>query len=309
MKGKPKRRPLSRLTQMDRGLFIMCIRVLLVFVILLSWSCNPFRTMRLASVASILEDVAKASAKSSEVEIVMEGSAAYILLIDGLLEEVPENRDLLVAAAQAYSSYAAAFVEGNDPDRARRLYLRARDYALRALSHRKGFIRHVFEPYGEFVPYLQEIEKGDVPALFWAASSWASWISRMGQSIAPLADLPKVVRMVERVIDLDEGFNYGGAHLFMGVYHSARPKAYGGDPPRAKRHFDKAFAISQGKYLMAYVFYARFYARQIFDRELFVSSLRKVMESPADDVPELTLLNTIAKRQAKELLSMADEYF
>jgi len=278
-------------------------------MILTAWSCYPFRAMRLASVAAILEDVAKASAKSSEVEIVMEGSPAYILLIDGLLEEVPRNKDLLIAAAQAYSSYAAAFVEGKDPVRAKRLFLRARDYALKALSHRKGFIQHVFGPYDQFVPYLQEIDREDVKALFWAASSWASWIALMGQSVAPLADLPKVVRMVERVLTLDEGFYYGGAHLFMGVYYSARPKAYGGDPSRAKMHFDKAFAINKGKYLMAHLLYARFYARQIFDKGLFVASLKKVMDSPADEVPELTLLNTIAKRQAKELLSRADEYF
>ncbi len=131
----------------------------------------------------------------------------------------------------------------------------------------------------------------------------------MGQSVAPLADLPKVVRMVEKILALDEAFYYGGAHLFMGVYYSARPKAYGGDPSRAKWHFDKVFAISKGKYLMAHLLYARFYARRIFDRELFIASLNKVMASPADEVPELTLMNTIAKRQAKELLLKVDEYF
>jgi hypothetical protein len=309
MKGKSKRRPLSRLKIMDRGFFVLWPLVLLLLLIITAWGCNPFRALRLASVGAILEDVAKASAKSSEVEIVMEGSAAYILLIDGLLEEAPENRQLLVAAAQAYSSYAAAFLEGKDPGRARRLYLRAREYALRALSHRKGFIQYVSKPYEEFVPYLKEMEKSDVPALFWAASSWAGWISLMGQSVAPLADRPKVVAMVERVLELDEGFNYGGAHLFMGVYYSARPKAYGGDPARAKKHFEKAFAIGDGKYLMAYLLYARYYARQIFNRELFLTSLKVVIDSPADEVPELTLLNTIAKRRAKDLISKAEDYF
>jgi len=95
----------------------------------------------------------------------------------------------------------------------------------------------------------------------------------------------------------------------MAVYHLARPKAYGGDPERARRHFEKAFELSQEKFLMSQVLYAKYYARQTFDRELFVSTLEKVLEAPADSVPELTLLNTIAKHQAKGLLEQVDDYF
>jgi len=60
---------------------------------------------------------------------------------------------------------------------------------------------------------------------------------------------------------------------------------------------------------MAHVLYANHYARQIFDRELFVSTLEKVLDTPADSVPELTLLNTMAKQQAQRLMEQADDYF
>jgi hypothetical protein len=37
--------------------------------------------------------------------------------------------------------------------------------------------------------------------------------------------------------------------------------------------------------------------------------LKRVLETPADREPELTLANTLAKRKAKKLLSQVDEFF
>ena len=60
---------------------------------------------------------------------------------------------------------------------------------------------------------------------------------------------------------------------------------------------------------MAYIYYASYYARKSADKELFIATLQKVLETPADTLPELVLVNTVAKKQAKELLSHAEEYF
>jgi hypothetical protein len=114
---------------------------------------------------------------------------------------------------------------------------------------------------------------------------------------------------MERVIELDETVNHGGAHLFIGLYKSAKPEALGGEPEEARRHFERALEISKGDFLMAYVYYAENYARKTFQRELFVSLLERALETPADRVPELTLINTIAHERAKELLSHVEEYF
>jgi hypothetical protein len=60
---------------------------------------------------------------------------------------------------------------------------------------------------------------------------------------------------------------------------------------------------------MSYVYYANYYARQALDKDLFISTLQKVLETPANASPDLTLLNTVAKREAKELLDRVEEYF
>ena len=271
-------------------------------------ACIP-KALTVAAVGSILEDVVKSSSKQSDISILREGTPAYLMLIDGLIEAYPQNEKLLVAGASAYSSYAALFPEREDRDKAKRLYLKGRQYGLRALSKRKEFRGLLPKPLDQFEPFLKNFGKKDVPALFWTASCWGSWISLSTDSVEAMAEIPKVLCMMQRVLELDEGFYYGGPHLFLAVYHLSRPKAYGGNPEKARSHFKKAFEMSQEKFLMGHVLYAKYYARQAFDRELFVSTLEKVLEAPADSVPELTLLNTMAKQQAKRLLEEVDDYF
>lgn len=54
--------------------------------------------------------------------------------------------------------------------------------------------------------------------------------------------------------------------------------------------------------------YARYYARTLYDRELHDQLLTKVLA--ADPVaPKLTLMNTLAQRDARELLDSADDHF
>ena len=60
---------------------------------------------------------------------------------------------------------------------------------------------------------------------------------------------------------------------------------------------------------MAYVYYAEHYARRAFDQKLFESVLQRVLDTPADILPDLTLLNSVAQKKAKEMLGLVKEYF
>jgi len=60
---------------------------------------------------------------------------------------------------------------------------------------------------------------------------------------------------------------------------------------------------------MTYVYFADYYARKTYDKQLFTETLQKVLETPVDNVPELTLLNTVAHRKATQMLQEADDYF
>jgi tetratricopeptide (TPR) repeat protein len=279
-----------------------------LFLISFSSACLPNKKLAVGSAAILLEEVAKSSYRQSDLRIIREGMPAYLMLMDGMIEAWPDNEKLLIAAAQTYSSFASISAEDQDQEYAKLLFRRGKDYALRSLE-RRGLEKPLQSPFEDFEKGLNNLGKKDVPYLFWGATCWANWIRLNLDSMEALAELPRVESMMKRVLELDEGYYYGGAHLFMGIRLASTPRAYGGDLKKAQEHFLKALDFGKGKFLMAYVYYANYYARQLLDKDLFISTLQKVMETPADVSPDLTLLNTVAKKEAKELLDHAEDYF
>jgi len=284
------------------GIFSICL------TLAIATACIPNKQMTVGSTATLLEDVAISANKQSDLRVVREGMPAYLMLIDGMVEAVPNNARLLITAAQAYASFASAFIEEGDAEYARALYVKAKTYALRALELR-GLKNPVSKPFEVFEEALNRLDEDDVPYMFWTATCWGSWIRLSLGSMAAVAELPRVEALMKRVLVLDEEFYFGGPHLFMGIWFASRPKIAGGDLTRAQHHFQKALAFSRGKFLMTQVYYADQYARKTFDRKLFVATLQNVLETPVDTIPQLTLLNTVAHNRAKEMLEQVDTYF
>ena len=271
-------------------------------------ACLPNKKLTVGATAMLLEEVARSSSKQSDLRILREGMPAYLMLLDGMIEAWPDNEQLLISAAQSYSSFASLFVEDQDKEYANLLYGRGKQYALRSLE-RRGFKEPLQRPFDDFKEGLKNLGKKDVPTIFWAATCWANWIRLNLDSMEALSELPRVEWMMKRVLEIEEGFYYGGPHLFMGIWFASRPKIAGGDLKKAQEHFLRALDLGKGKFLMAYVYYANYYARKMMDKELFTSTLQKVLETPAETSPDLVLLNTVAKKQAKDLLSHVGEYF
>jgi len=292
---------MNRFGDRTRFFFLLCLLFLLS-------ACLPNKKLTVGAAATLLDGVAKSSSQQSDLRILREGMPAYLMLIDGMIQAVPNNEQLLLAGAQSYSSFASLFVEDQDKEYANLLYERGKQYALRSLEMR-GFKDPLQRPFDDFKEGLNRLGKKEVPTLFWTATCWANWIRLNLDSIEAVSELPRVEAMMKRALELDEGFYYGGPHLFMGIWFASRPKIAGGDLKKAQEHFLKALDLGQGKFLMAYVYYANYYARKKMDKDLFTATLQKVLEIPADTSPDLVLLNTVAKRQAKELLSRVEEYF
>ena len=282
--------------------------LLFLCLLLLPSACLPNKKLTVGATGILLEEIAKASSRQSDLRILREGTPAYLMLMDGMIQALPDNDQLLMAGAQSYSSFASLFVEDQDKEYAILLYGRGKQYALRSLEVR-GFKDPLQRPFDDFKEGLKRLGKKEVPYLFWAATCWVNWIRLNLDSMEAISELPRVEEMMKRVLELDEGFYYGGPHLFMGIWFASRPKMAGGNLKKAQEHFLKALHLGQGKFLMAYVYYANDYARKTMDKDLFTSTLQKVLETPADTSPDLILLNTVAKTKAKDLLSHVDEYF
>lgn len=282
--------------------------VLLLSFLLIFSSCYPSKRLTVIATASLLEDVAVAGYRQTELEMVRKGMPAYLMLMDGMIEGWPDNAQLLLAAAQANAAYASAFLEDSDKSTASAVLAKAKRYALKALEL-KGFYQPVSSSFEEFEQNLQKLNRKAVPDLFWSAACWGNWIRLNLNSMEAQAQLPRVEMMMKRALELEEGFYFGGPHLFMGIWYASRPKIAGGSLETAQYHFQKAMELGQHKFLMTKVYYADLYARKKFDRDLFVATLNEVLQTPADIEPDLTLTNSVARRKAEEMLRTVDDYF
>lgn len=107
---------------------------------------------------------------------------------------------------------------------------------------------------------------------------------------------------------LDETYQKGSAHLYMGILQSLLPAALGGKPEIARQHFETAIQLSENKNLMARVSYAEHYARLVFNQALHDKLLKEVLEAKPEQ-PGLTLMNTLAQQKARQLLETGKDYF
>ena len=223
-----------------------------------------------SATSSLADSLTVAVLDQNDPETVRQGAPAYLLLIDGLIADNPESSELLLAGAGLYSSYAGAFVE--EPERASRLSR-----------------KHVRSLYG-------------------AGAAWGTWIRANVDDWSAIADKARVDAIMQRVVVLDETYDDGSPFLYLGILATLLPEAAGGRPEEGRAFFERAIELSDGRNLMAKVLLARAYARLVFDRELHDRLCREVVE--ADPVaPGLTLTNTMAQEEARELLGSSEEYF
>jgi tetratricopeptide (TPR) repeat protein len=260
----------------------------------------------------LVDDITKSFMQQPDVVLAEQGTPAFLLILDGLIEHSPKDKFILFSGAKAYSSYTVAFVGDKNPERNKILAEKAREYAFRAFSlHNRKFAEVKDKPYSEFGTFLPSLGEKDVPYIYYVATCWAGWIQANSESWDAIADLPKVQSLIERVIELDESFYYGASHTFMGVLLTIRPPSLGGRPDEARKHFERAIELGQGRFLPAYVMFAKHYAKLVYNEKLFYDLLDKVLDSPVDEVPELILINTLARGQARDLIDDArkEEYF
>lgn len=262
-----------------------------------------------ASVTDVANGLTNAILNQDDPKTVEDGGPAYLILIDGLIQGDPDNTGRLLAGARLYGAYTSMFVQ--DQARSTRMMNRARDYSRRAICQDYGdFCKVIDSPFEVFNAALNKefTDEDDVPALHTFAVIWAGYIKANKSDWSAVADLAKVKACVQRVIDLDETYDNGSAYIYLGLLNTLLPKALGGNPELAKKSFERAIELSKGRNLMIKVYYAERYARLVFDKQLHDRLLNEVINGDAN-ANRLTLINTLAKIKARELLASGKDYF
>ncbi len=247
--------------------------------------------------------------RQTDIELVCEGTPSFLLMIDSLVASAPDDNKLLLTATQAFTGYSAALDACSRPKRAATVSIKARLYGLSLLWNRDDIHSILTLPLSDLQQTLTDLDSGDVDLLFWAGNGWTTWIRHQQGSPESLAQLVRVEQIMLRVVELDETYYYGGAHLFLGVYNGSKPPLLGGKPELSRHHFEQALTISKRQFLPTLVLYAQTYARMAFDRELYVALLQEVLDFDLASQPNLLLANQVAKRNASKMLDQVDLYF
>ena len=255
--------------------------------------------------SQLADDLAGSILNSEDIDTVKEGIPAYLLLIDSFLIRSPHSEDLLMAASNLNGSFSALL---DNEHRTKLLTSKALAYSERAACAAQSTLCQIRSDRFQVVESkIAVLAETDVPIAYSLAVAWVGWIQAHSDDWAAVGELGKVKALMGRVIELDERYESGGPHLYMGGLETILPASLGGNPEKGKAHFERALAIDS-RYLMTKVIYAEQYARLVFDQALHDRLLQEVIAADPK-IDGMTLTNKVAQARARDLLLTSTEYF
>ncbi len=293
----------------------------LAFCSFLLASCS-IKQMAVNSMADALSaDGTSVFAIDDDPELVGEALPFALKSMEAVLQETPRHRKLLVATCAGFVQYGHAYVlqpaqvlESENLQAARRireraksLFLRARQYGIRALDlDHPGFAEAIFiDP----IAAVGDMKEKDVAALYWTGVAWGSAISAGKSDMSLIGDLPAVTAIMEKALKLDPDWQNGAIHEFFIVYDAARSEAEGGGLASAEYHFNRAMALNQGRTISPLVLLAESACIKQQNRQRFESLLKRSLAFDVNRYPEYRLANIMAQRKARYLLDNVDAFF
>ncbi len=300
------------------------LRALLI-LLLLAWiggsGCSLLRRSALNRVANAVAGSGTTFASDEDPDLIKAAAPFSLKLMESLLAETPQHQGLLSAAASGFTQYAFAFVQQEADEleardlaaaealrtRAKRLYLRAHTYGLRGLE-----VEHPGLPNALLAnprAAVRATTTADLPLLYWTAIAWAAAISLSKDTPELIAQIPIMEALMDRALELDESYDRGTIHTFLVTYEMSRQGAPGDPAARARTHFERAMALSEGKNAAPLVALAEAVAVKKQDVKEFESLLNRALIINPEANLDTRLLNVVMQRRARWLLSREAELF
>lgn len=278
--------------------------------------------------AKVLVRAQPAMNQESDYELAARAIPATLKTVEGFHVVNPDNRSLTRLLAEGYCQYATGFIEDewerdkikNDADavdedarRATKVNLRCMNYGLELLG---GDWKKVMAGDIEGVrTKVKGAGRDQADGLLWTAVGLAGAINFNREDIGLVAQLPKVRILLERLVELDahnqdrDLMAKALPYVALGQMDTAMGKALGGHPDKGGQEFQKALDMTGGKFLLAKVLYARYYAVAVQNKKLFEKTLVEVLQTDPAIWPEQRLANEIAHRWARRYLKQEKEWF
>ncbi len=276
----------------------------LLVVSILCLSLTGCVRMALKFAPSFIPRLSQTFFEECDPDLAKQSLPASLKLMEGLLKNDPENKQILTTLCTAFTGYTMLYVEEDDPEAASSLYLRARGYGLKALGRKAPFSDESRLQKDIFLDRVNSIGKGDIEILFWTVMAWNAWINLNLDKPAALGQLNAAQTCLNRVLDLKPDYFYGTPYILKGTILAAVPGPLGGDETKARECFEKALQIGGGKFFLTHYYFARYYAVRAQDKELFLKLIDEVQRTSPDDLKEVCLINAVMKQKTKRLLEM-----
>ena len=264
----------------------------------------------------------------SDYELAARAIPGTLKTVEGFWVVDPGNPILRGILAEGYCQYGIGFVEdeweraliANDYDaaqeldnRATRMFVRCMNYALMQLG--KKWQDGLFGDTESVTKLINGASSGQRTPLMWAAIGLGSMINHNKDNVELVAQAPTAKAMLLKVVEMDDKHPPKDKalaalpHVALGLLYTAAGAQLGGDAAKAEEHFKKALALTDDKFLLARVNYAKRVGVMTQNRTLFHDELVKVLQTDPAIWPEQRLANEIAHRRARRYLSQEKELF
>ena len=283
--------------------------ITMLVCLLVLTGCSFRSNLTMWAMRPVLDGAITSLLAETDIELARAGLESNLKLLEGIIRTKPDDRELLTLAARGFTGYAMMFLEDSEPDRARLFYERARTYGMRVLEMSARELSEADITLAIFQGKINDLKRKDLPAAYWTATAWAQRINLELTSTESIAEFPRATALMQWVLDNDPTFYYSGPLWFFGTYYSSLPPLLGGDPERSKDFFSQAVEADGSHFLWGKLLYARYYAVQTLDRELFVELLEEVKNGAKDEPEDLRLINRIAALKAEKMLQKVDQFF
>lgn len=299
-----------------RGLQTGCVMVLAGLFL----ACSP-KAALVNLAASALTGGGSSMSAEDDPDLLLDALPFGLVTLEGLARSSPKNVALREALAAGFTQYAYAradlrgeLIRFEDykgyqqlQGLARKRYARAVRWGLEGLSirHRDFTARLASDP----ALAVAQTRRADLELLYWTGAAWLASISISVDNVALIAQMPQAVALLERASVLDPDYARGGLHEFMMALDMARGSALGGGLEKARAHFERALALSEGKRASVFVGYATAIAVKQQDRQAFDQMLARALAIDPAQTPEDRLSNLLSQEKARMLQAHVEDLF
>lgn len=239
-------------------------------------SCS-FNKMAVGTSSGLIYSSSNGVLSESNFEVFKSGVTGNLLLIEGLLAQSPEDRNLLATLNKGYAGYAFAVNETqmyeeewseqkSEEGRKQALlnYTRSFNFGLRYLKTQNIELSDLLGRMNETKGVYNLLEKNlsddkrDLELVLFTAQSMAALINLQKDNMGLVTQLSAAKGMFDWVCSKEPSINYGTCDIFNGAYEAGRPTMLGGNPKKGKEIFLKAIARHPHNWLIR-TSYMQFY--------------------------------------------------